>query len=439
MLQYLERGNRNSSRRDGTRMRSEKIRTGIPAGTEVCNLLSSSESESSSTRPAMGEKPDDSSERSSPRMPELNSTRVRNWVFTWNNYPSDWKTRIRGFPFLERMAAQQERGHDCGTPHIQGLLIFRNKMQFRRVRALFNPDKPHIERMKGTPAQAWEYCTKKETREHDTEPFLIGIPPKGAGHRSDLDVVAEKIKSGTALNEIAQEHPTTFIKFNRGMFALRNILDKPASLRQKKPNVIVYFGATNTGKTYTAQHEAEAHGSVYNKRVDDKWWCGYLGEKSVILNEYQGQLPIATLLNLWDEIIQQMETKGGHVYVRAERYYVTSNVDPREWYSSEGYGGVKHEQKLALFRRIDEVYEYTGFQKRKRIDWSEYYPRQDEVERAATPPGIPSVPEIIPTEEHLECKYDEPSTPISNTNNGPELSPPRYNLRPRDNISMYYD
>ena len=47
------------------------------------------------------------------------------------------------------------------------------------------------------------------------------------GKRTDLESACALIKNGASLTSVAEEHPTTFVKFSRGLRELKLVLDKP--------------------------------------------------------------------------------------------------------------------------------------------------------------------------------------------------------------------
>ncbi len=88
-------------------------------------------------------------------------------------------------------------------------------MAFSTVKRWF--PRVHLEKMRGNPEQNLEYCSKE-----DLNPFTCGDIPK-PGKRTDLHDVAEMIKDGCTMMELADIHPTSIIKYHRGITVLRSI------------------------------------------------------------------------------------------------------------------------------------------------------------------------------------------------------------------------
>lgn len=97
--------------------------------------------------------------------------RLRSWFFTYNN-PEISATQLSqlldGPGEINKYAFQLERG-EGGTPHYQGVINYRNQIQFSSLRAL-DPN-IHWEPCRSL-RQALQYCTKSDTREDG--PWVLG-------------------------------------------------------------------------------------------------------------------------------------------------------------------------------------------------------------------------------------------------------------------------
>lgn len=82
----------------------------------------------------------------------------RNWAFTLNNYKEVDINRLTSFG--GEYVFQEETGEN-GTPHLQGLLIYKNAVSFNSVKKLI--PRAHIEKCKNKNASI-RYCSKEDTR-----------------------------------------------------------------------------------------------------------------------------------------------------------------------------------------------------------------------------------------------------------------------------------
>jgi len=103
---------------------------------------------------------------------------AKNWSGTWNNYPDNWKELIlAAFRDAKVIVAQQETGEE-GTKHLQFCVEFTTK---KRAFSLGFFWIIHWENTKNKLA-ARRYCSKEDTRDEGTIPFIYGWrPPRSLG------------------------------------------------------------------------------------------------------------------------------------------------------------------------------------------------------------------------------------------------------------------
>ena len=112
--------------------------------------------------------------------------------------------------------------------------------------------------------------------------------------------------------------------------------------------VFVFWGPTGTGKSRLAWQEAGI--DAYPKAPTSKFWDGYQGHENVVIDEFTGQIDITHLLRWFDRYPVCVETKGSGTVLKAKRIWLTSNIDPREWYPT-----APKSQQDALKRRFTMV------------------------------------------------------------------------------------
>jgi len=143
------------------------------------------------------------------------------------------------------------------------------------------------------------------------------------GNIEEIEVAA-RVQHYKTIKQIATDH-----------------LDPVAVVR----TVNVFWGATGTGKSRRAWDEAGF--GAYPKDSRSKFWCGYSGHLNVVMDEFRGGIDIAHLLKWFDRYPVIIETKGGATVLAATTFWVTSNIDPREWFPD-----IDAETKAALLRRL---------------------------------------------------------------------------------------
>jgi len=86
---------------------------------------------------------------------------------------------------------------------------------------------------------------------------------------------------------------------------------------------------------------------AYIKSSSNKWWDGYRGESSVIIDEFDGQIGITHLLRWLDKYPCSVEVKGGTLPLVATDFWITSNKPLEQWFPEASSA-----QVLALERRV---------------------------------------------------------------------------------------
>jgi len=197
---------------------------------------------------------------------------------------------------------------------------------------------------KGTAKQNRVYCTKegKDIFEHGEV--------AGQGERTDLTEATTALKR-KRLEEVAEEFPETFVKYHKGLTALKAVYDnKELGDKNRDMEVILLYGEAGTGKTREAQEEGRKRGRVYilpPPNNGSTWWDGYEGQETVILDDFYGWLKPHDLFRYLDIYPLKLAIKGGTVAAQYTRVYITSNNNSDDWYKE----GVRY-NKEALERRI---------------------------------------------------------------------------------------
>lgn len=107
----------------------------------------------------------------------------------------------------------------------------------------------------------------------------------------------------------------------------------------------VFWGKTGTGKSRRAWDEAGEN--AYPKDPRTKFWDRYRDHKHVVCDEFRGGIDISHLLRWFDRYPVIVEVKGSSVVLRATNIWITSNIDPRQWYPD-----LDQETLNALLRRL---------------------------------------------------------------------------------------
>lgn len=142
-------------------------------------------------------------------------SRIRNFVFTINNYEPDDLLRLSSMgSSFKYLVYQQEVGAN-GTPHIQGTGSLNNPRTFSGIKRLLGTDRVHLEKRQGTKAQAVAYCCKEDTRMEGTDPVKLGDYEtlEEAGKRTELDLFKTDLDNGVDKEDMFDLHFSVFARY----------------------------------------------------------------------------------------------------------------------------------------------------------------------------------------------------------------------------------
>ncbi len=125
------------------------------------------------------------------------------------------------------------------------------------------------------------------------------------------------------------------------------------------PMISLWIGPTRTGKSSSCPKPPEAFW-----HSGKAWWCGYAGEKTVVFDEFYGQLPFSDMLRILDRHPYQIESKGSSQHLQASVFHFTSNTPYREWWKSAQDKGLDNTSFLARIEEFGIEYSYDEVQKK---------------------------------------------------------------------------
>lgn len=284
----------------------------------------------------------------------------RSWCGTW--FPVESETipitdipnlreRFRTLHSFRYVCFQVEATTSTSRHHLQFYVELSATRHWRELKAAF--PSVHLEKRRGTRAQAKEYCEKTDTRVHG--PYELGEwLAGGSGARFDIASMSEQILSGVPMGEVVRADPVTYIRYGGNMERLRRYV---LPTERVPPKVILCFGDTGVGKTAYV-HRREDLLDIYTKGPGHEWFDGYDDHEVLLLDDFAGansKMTLTTVLQLLDRYNVQLQVKGGMVQLRSERIYITTNIHPSLWYNYDGR--IVHYR--ALMRRMTQVVCFT--------------------------------------------------------------------------------
>ncbi len=209
------------------------------------------------------------------------------------------------------------------------------------------------------------YCMKDDTRV--AGPWEYGTYSKVESKRTDIDAFRDAILSGASEHSLWMQYAPQMARYRRMFetlytYGTNSAVPRIIPRRNRAPTVTVLVGPTGAGKTSYVyeKHDAE---SLFSIPVTDGFWLdGYAGQPAVLIDEFTGNMPLRRFLQLIDRYAIRVPRKGGFLLWNPQWIYVTSNLDPRDWYEWILYnrdGSLKRDrtvQRAAMFRRFSFVF-----------------------------------------------------------------------------------
>lgn len=202
----------------------------------------------------------------------------RSYIFTINNP----QTTLTFTEDKVRYASWQKEKGDNGTLHYQGYMELKGAYRIAAIKKWGGEwERAHLEKRRGSPEQARNYTRKEESRVEG--PWEFGKWEKEQGKRSDLQEVYEELEEGTSVEEVAENHPGAFIRYNRGIRELAEVIHRRkrakmdnVELRAWQSELVEYINGEpdgrkirwyvdssgNTGKSFMARYLASNYNAL---------------------------------------------------------------------------------------------------------------------------------------------------------------------------------
>lgn len=262
----------------------------------------------------------------------MTDTRARGWCFTINNPTEEDEDFAYNLAWGAKYVCCGKEVGEQGTPHLQGFVYFENARKFSAVKAMH--DQAHWEPMRGTAAQAAEYCKK------EGDFFEWGTPPMTQTEKGEEGKLAIQERWQLAregkFDELPPEHIKTYEYINRKYAA-------PLKDRDLLDNLWIN-GPSGCGKSRYVRENF----TVFYWKPMSKWWDGYNGEDVIVLDDFAPEHGkyLGYYLKIWaDHYVFNAEVKGGMIRARPKTVVVTSQYKLRDCFEET-------ETKDALERRF---------------------------------------------------------------------------------------
>lgn len=279
--------------------------------------------------------------------------KFRSWCFTLNNYTEDeWNHLPKMFEDksnnINYLVQGKEVG-DNGTPHIQGFIHFDSQRSLGGLKKIHSRAHWEAKSPKSTFEEAANYCKKEKN-------FIeLGKLPK-QGARTDILDLKTAATEGLKKHQLYEQFGESYLKYHKAIDAITADYRRDARIKKGYLNleVIIHWGHTGTGKTKEANADPE-NTYMAKHTPTGYWYDGYVDQRILILDEFGCNMPLNDLKDRLDGHCNIMiPVKGGMTPQSWDTVHITSNQDPRTWYSN-----CRDEDRKALWNRITKVIKYN--------------------------------------------------------------------------------
>lgn len=223
---------------------------------------------------------------------------------------------------LDYIAFALETCPTTGRAHYQTWAYSTQAMRLSAWKKIFPGD--HIEQMRGNFEQNDAYCSKQ------SELTTFGTRPMGNGKRRDLSVFCQRVISREPLRDISLSMPTVFVQYHNGLTKLASYAVQPYEHETVRGYWL--YGVPGAGKS----HYARTRFSDIYIKAQNKWFDGYAGEQSILLDDYDCGKSLGHYLKIWcDKWACTGEIKGGTVHLRHHHFIITSNYSINEMFADD--------------------------------------------------------------------------------------------------------
>lgn len=253
-----------------------------------------------------------------------------------------WILTIPGHEFTPYLPPQCRwiRGQlevgEGGFIHWQLLVAFSSKKSLSGVRSVFGPFHAELSRSSACDL----YVFKDQTSVPSTR-FELGEKPVNVSSSTDWQAIWDLSISG----DVSRIPASIRFRCYRTISSISADYAIPVAMERSG---VVYWGPSGTGKSRRAWSEAGM--GAYSKDPRSKFWCGYTNQEFVIIDEFRGCIDIGHLLRWLDRYPVYVEIKGGSRPLKASKYWITSNLEPKYWYPD-----LDDATFTALMRRLEVI------------------------------------------------------------------------------------
>jgi hypothetical protein len=330
----------------------------------------------------------------------------RVWLFTLNNPTTEEILKLREtgekideIKAIDYLIYQGEIGLERKTKHIQGYVELSRGRKFQYLKKVWGSDRYHFHpRYERGNDGSIHYCRKpcpnnncgnkhcEKIREYMAENKLernaivwlqceeYGEPKKSSSKY--WEGIIDLIEEGADFAQILQHFPSamqSMFKIEKAIAERENRKASREWINDKK--VYWIYGTAGIGKSYFVRYNNKD--LFYFNSHNKNGWDLYRGEKTVLMDEYNENIPIA-LVNQWlDQYPCPLPCRYNDKYLKATTIFIISNINPFDMYKE-----VNKELRASLYRRCNAIVRmmedengrfFKEFLNKERVELNELY------------------------------------------------------------------
>jgi len=258
--------------------------------------------------------------------PAYKNMKANSFCFTLNNYTPEDVERLRAYYANCRyLVFGYEVAPTTGTPHLQGFMQLDKKTRIKTLQKQINPTL-HVEKARGTPDEAADYCKKGGQFEEFGTVCLPedGGPIGGRMEKERWRLIWKHAKEHNVEAIVEMDAHVAVTSYNHIMAIGKNNLPEV----DDAPGVtgLWIYGPSGVGKSYSVREVCRHHQLPMFDKPINKWWDGYKNEPVVLIDDFdKTHACLGHYLKRWaDSYAFTAEIKCSAIRIRPNVIVVTS-------------------------------------------------------------------------------------------------------------------
>lgn len=284
---------------------------------------------------------------------KLKSIESRGWLLTipriYNGEVITIKSVVDRLVKYKYFVLQVEKGGKTGYKHYQVYLEHKHQINKLTLVNLFPYG--HMEVRRGTMREAYDYCTKEDTRLHG--PFEFGECPyfNNKGTTSGLrEKMIIDISNGMSDFDLLMKYPTIYNKRTINEFRDALGIKDYYLLNNRDVKVFYMSGVAGTGKSSFVRKLFDIENIYVVSDYEKDPFGSYDGQDVIVFEEYRSDFNLSVFLQYLDRYPIMLPARYSNKVAKFTKVFIISN-----WDFTKQYEFFPIEDKKAFWRRLNYI------------------------------------------------------------------------------------